>query len=182
MGDTTMHGLLSEMTKVGNPYKNGVFGRESYYTSVSFTIQDTVLDVTAKVDTGATYTIFGLNNSMFSELAEQIQNSTMRGRAYDASDTELRLYGYVVNDFRLTDDIVIDRIKLFFSADIGDKALLGMDILSLFDFQYLREKHQNYGTFWINNYHEVLKELHTRKLNKGIDYIDPILIANIEPR
>ena len=59
---------------------------------------------------------------------------------------------------------------------------LGMDILSLFDFQYLREKHQNYGTFWINNYHEVLKELHTRKLNKGIDYIDPILIANIEPR
>ncbi len=47
MGDTTMHGLRSEMTKVGNPYKNGVFGRESYYTSVSFTIQDTVFDLSA---------------------------------------------------------------------------------------------------------------------------------------
>ncbi len=74
----------------------------------------------------------------------------------------------------------MDKIKLFFSEDIGNKALLGMDILSLFDFQYLKEKRQNYGTFWINNYDEALKELQVRRLNKDIDYIDPILIAAID--
>ena len=104
----------------------------------------------------------------------------MIGRAYDASGTELKLYGYVVEKFRLTDEIVIDKIKLFFTEDIGNKALLGMDILSLFDFQYLKEKRQNYGTFWIDNYDKALKELQARKLNRDIDYIDPILIANID--
>lgn len=55
-----------------------------------------------------------------------------------------------------------------------------MDILSLFDFQYLKEKQQNYRTFWINNYDEALKDLQTRRLNKNIDYIDPILIAAVD--
>ena len=104
----------------------------------------------------------------------------MRGIAYDASGTELKLYGYIVENFRLTDEITLDKIKLFFSEDIGNKALLGMDILSLFDFQYLKEKRQNYGTFWINNYDEALKELQARRLNKDIDYIDPILIAAVD--
>lgn len=106
--------------------------------------------------------------------------SNMRGVAYDASGTELKLYGYIVDNFKLTDEIMLDKIKLFFSEEIGSKALLGMDILSLFDFQYLKEKRQNYGTFWINNYNETLKELQIRRLNKDIDYIDPILIANVE--
>ena len=114
------------------------------------------------------------------EYREKILQSSMIGRAYDASGTELKLYGYVVEKFRLTDEIVIDKIKLFFTEDIGNKALLGMDILSLFDFQYLKEKRQNYGTFWIDNYDKALKELQARKLNRDIDYIDPILIANID--
>ncbi len=94
------------------------------------------------------------------------------GVAYDASGTELKLFGYIVENFKLTDDIILDKIKLFFSEDIGSKALLGMDILSLFDFQYLKERRQNYGTFWINNYDEALKDLQTRRLNKDIDYIE----------
>ena len=114
------------------------------------------------------------------EYREKILQSSMIGRAYDASGTELKLYGYVVEKFRLTDEIVIDKIKLFFTEDIGNKALLGMDILSLFDFQYLKEKRQNYGTFWIDNYDKALKELQARNLNRDIDYIDPILIANID--
>ncbi|MCM1183060.1 MAG: hypothetical protein NC337_06785 [Roseburia sp.] len=109
-----------------------------------------------------------------------ILKSDMRGVAYDASGTELKLYGYVVENFRLTSDIILDKIKLFFSEDIGDKALLGMDIMSLFDFQYLKERRQNWGTFWINNYEDVLRELNNRKLNKDMDYIDPVLIANID--
>ena len=55
-----------------------------------------------------------------------------------------------------------------------------MDLLSLFDFQYLKEKGQNWGTFWINNYEQALKELYTRRFNKDMDYIDPILIAEVE--
>ena len=55
-----------------------------------------------------------------------------------------------------------------------------MEILILFYFKYLKEKRQNYGTFWINNYDEALKELQIRRLNKDIDYIDPILIANMD--
>lgn len=52
----------------------------------------------------------------------------------------------------------------------------------LFDFLYLKKKRQNYGTFWINNYDEALKDLQARRLNKDVDYIDPILIADVEDR
>lgn len=121
-----------------------------------------------------------MENSYIKPFKDKLLKSSMRGIAYDASGTELKLYGYIVEDFRLTDEITLDKIKLFFSEDIGNKALLGMDILSLFDFQYLKEKRQNYGTFWINNYDEALKDLQTRRLNKDIDYIDPILIAAVD--
>ena len=121
-----------------------------------------------------------MENSYIKPFKDKLLKSSMRGIAYDASGTELKLYGYIVEDFRLTDEITLDKIKLFFSEDIGNKALLGMDILSLFDFQYLKEKRQNYGTFWINNYDEALKDLQPRRLNKDIDYIDPILIAAVD--
>lgn len=121
-----------------------------------------------------------MENSYIKPFKDKILKSNMRGIAYDASGTELKLYGYIVENFRLTDEITLDKIKLFFSEDIGNKALLGMDILSLFDFQYLKEKRQNYGTFWINNYDEALKDLQARRLNKDMDYIDPILIAAVE--
>ena len=138
------------------------------------------MNVITKIDTGATYTVIGLENSYIKPFKDKILKSSMRGIAYDASGTELKLYGYIVENFRLTDEITLDKIKLFFSEDIGNKALLGMDILSLFDFQYLKEKRQNYGTFWINNYDEALKDLQERRLNKDIDYIDPILIAVVD--
>ncbi len=124
--------------------------------------------------------MIGLYGDGLEDFKKSIMKSNMRGAAYDASGTELKLYGYIVDNFKLTDEIMLDKIKLFFSEEIGSKALLGMDILSLFDFQYLKEKRQNYGTFWINNYNEALKELQIRRLNKDIDYIDPILIANVE--
>lgn len=177
---SNLHKARSEMVKAGNPYKHGIFGRESYYTKLYYDIQDGNIVTTAKVDTGATYTVFGLKSSVLRSFSDRILKSNMRGLAYDASGTELRLYGYVVENFRLTDDIIIDKIKLFFSEDIGDRALLGMDILSLFDFQYIKEKRQNYGTFWINNYEDTLRELRTKRLNNDTNYIDPILIANVE--
>ena len=169
----------SELGKVANPITHA-FNRESYFTDISFDIGNKPLKVTTKIDTGATYTVIGMENSYIKPFKDKILKSNIRGTAYDASDTELKLYGYIVENFKLTDEITLDKIKLFFSEDIGNKALLGMDILSLFDFQYLKEKRQNYGTFWINNYDEALEELQARRLNKDIDYIDPILIAAVD--
>lgn len=169
----------SELEKAANPATKA-FNRESYFTKTSFDINNKTVRVTTKIDTGATYTVIGLENKGLIRFKDKILNSNMRGTAYDASGTELKLYAYIVENFRLTDEITLDRIKLFFSEDIGNKALLGMDVLSLFDFQYLKEKRQNHGTFWINNYDEALKDLQTRRLNKDIDYIDPILIAAVD--
>lgn len=169
----------SELKKKANPATKA-FNRESYFTDIKFDLNTKPIKITTKIDTGATYTVIGMENSYIKPFKDKLLKSSMRGIAYDASGTELKLYGYIVEDFRLTDEITLDKIKLFFSEDIGNKALLGMDILSLFDFQYLKEKRQNYGTFWINNYDEALKELQVRRLNKDIDYIDPILIAAID--
>ena len=163
--------MRTELIKIRDPFKK-VFDRRSYYTKIEYTINNESIVTNMKIDTGADYSLL--------EFRKEILKSNMVGIAYDASGTELKLYGYIVENFRLTDEITLDKIKLFFSEDIGNKALLGMDILSLFDFQYLKEKRQNYGTFWINNYDEALKDLQARRLNKDIDYIDPILIAAVE--
>ena len=161
----------AEMKKRANPITHA-FNRESYFTRIRFKIDNNLVNVTTKIDTGATYTVIGLENSYIKPFKNKILKSNMIGTAYDASGTELKLYGYIVENFRLTDEITLDKIKLFFSEDIGNKAL--------FDFQYLKEKRQNYGTFWINNYDEALKELQARRLNKDINYIDPILIAAVD--
>lgn len=170
----------SEMKKTANPITHA-FNRESYFTKVGFKIDHKLLKITTKIDTGATYTVIGLGMDELEDFKHNILQSNMRGVAFDASGTELKLYGYIVENFKLTDEILLDRIKLFFSEDIGNKALLGMDILSLFDFQYIKEQRQNYGTFWINNFNEALEEVRTRRFNKDLDYIDPILIADLEP-
>ena len=126
----------SEVKKKANPATRA-FNRESYFTDIKFGINSKSLKITAKIDTGATYTVIGLESSYLKPYKSEIMQSDMRGIAYDASGTQLKLYGYIVEKFRLTDEITLGRIKLFFSEDIGSKALLGMDILSLFDFQYL---------------------------------------------
>ena len=171
--------MRTELIKIRDPFKK-VFDRRSYYTKIEYTINNESIVASMKIDTGADYTIIGLTDDSLLEYRKEILQSNMIGTAYDASGTELKLYGYIVENFRLTDEITLDKIKLFFSEDIGNKALLGMDILSLFDFQYIKEKRQNYGTFWINNYDEALEELQARRLNKDIDYIDPILIAAVD--
>ena len=75
--------------------------------------------------------------------------------------------------------IIIPKLLIFFSKELKDKAILGMDILSLFDFQYLREKRSTNGTFWINNYQDVLDNISKRMLNQELDYLDPSLILSI---
>ena len=106
-----------------------MFDRRSYYTKIEYTINNESIVASMKIDTGADYTIIGLTDDSLLEYRKEILQSNMIGTAYDASGTELKLYGYIVENFRLTDEITLDKIKLFFSEDIGNKALLGMDIL-----------------------------------------------------
>lgn len=103
----------SEMKKKANPITHA-FNRESYFTKIGFRIDNKLVKVTSKIDTGATYTVIGLCGDEMEEFRSNILKSNMRGVAYDASGTELKLFGYIVENFKLTDDITLDKIKLFF--------------------------------------------------------------------
>lgn len=132
-----------------------------------------------KVDTGASYTVIGLDYPGIDRYTNEIMSNNINNEAFDASGSKLNLNGYVVENFQLTEDIIIPKLLIFFSKELKDKAILGMDILSLFDFQYLREKRSTNGTFWINNYQDVLDNISKRMLNQELDYLDPSLILSI---
>lgn len=166
-------GERSQISKVGNPYRGGSHNRVYYYTDISFTLDDEDIELTVKVDTGASHTVIGLLNEDIEHYTEKIISSEFNGEAYDASGSKLELKGYVVENFQITEDITIPKILIWFSKDMKDKAVLGMDILSLFDFQYLRDKHSTNGTFWVNNYTPVLKKIERKIANLDIDYLDP---------
>ena len=48
----------SEMSKEANPITHA-FNRESYFTRIRFKIDNNLVNVTTKIDTGATYTVIG---------------------------------------------------------------------------------------------------------------------------
>lgn len=65
----------------------------------------------AKVDTGATHTILGLRNNALKPFANKIILNNNQSSALTASDEEIKLYGYIVTDFWITQDILIPKIK-----------------------------------------------------------------------
>lgn len=93
--------MTTELIKIRDPFKK-VFDRRSYYTKIEYTVNNESIVSNMKIDTGADYTIIGLMDDGLSEYREMILHSGMTGRAYDASGTELKLYGYIVENFRLT--------------------------------------------------------------------------------
>ena len=92
----------TELKKKANPATRA-FNRESYFTDIKFVLNTKPVKITTKIDTGATYTVIGLENKGLIRFKDKIMKSSMRGIAYDASGTELKLYGYIVENFRLTD-------------------------------------------------------------------------------
>lgn len=164
--------LGTELERVGNPYKNNVINRTAYYINVYFTINGKKVFIPMKVDTGAAYTVIGTYNTKIEKWRDIINKSNMAGKAYDASDNEINLRGYILSNFRLTKDIIFPKIKIFFSDTLGDRAVLGMDILSLFDFQYKHEKGNMLGTFWINNWEEHMEQIDRILQKKKLDYLD----------
>lgn len=180
---TQYKSMRTELERVGNPYKNNQINRTAYYTNVYFEINGKKVFIPMKVDTGATYTVIGTYNTKIEKWRDIINKSNIVGKAYDASNTEINLRGYILSNFRLTKDIIFPKIKIFFSDTLGDRAVLGMDILSLFDFQYRHEKGNMIGTFWINNYEEYLQKINNILKKKNLDYLDAeqiFLLDNFE--
>lgn len=152
-------------SRIYNPQRNKHF-RTSYYTEVRFAYREEDVDIEVKVDTGSPYTIIGTRNRKLGddikESIEKMDNSN-ETVAEDASGSEVRLKEVIVEKFMLTEDI-------------GEKAVLGMDILSLFDFQYIRND-KTFYIYYANNYLEDIKRNST---NKEDDYINPDKIGLID--
>lgn len=178
--DTPKQSEYTLVEKVGNPYKYNSFSRFAYYTDIEFNLFGKNIFLPMKVDTGSTYTVIGLKNKAVMKYKEQILQSSINKGAYDASGDRLALKGIVVENFKLTDDIIIPKIKIYFSEDIDDKALLGMNIMSLFEHFYKFDKNSTNGTYRIYNYKQQLSKLEDRMLNKELDYLDPELIDSID--
>ncbi len=156
----------------------GNYDRRAYFVKVSFSLMNIVANISVKIDTGASRTVIGINNAKIRQKIKEIilQEPVYSGRLESATGGEISYREAVVDDFYLTPDIVFPKIKLAFSEDIGNKALLGMDILSLFSFMYDRKKCELclMDCDTVNNYIE------QHCFNKESGYIDPSLIAEID--
>lgn len=169
-----------EMKKMGNPFNEGKFERNNYYTDVKFELFGKKIEALFKIDTGASYTVVGLSNECVTRFKDKILRTGLKGTAYDASDSTLNLKGIVVQNFEVADRVTIPELLIFFSEELGTKAVLGMDILSLFNFQYVQERGYNCGTFWLNNPEESLDKMLLNMKKKGLSYIDPVNILEID--
>jgi len=170
--NTPNKSIRTELERVGNPYKNNQINRAAYYTNVYFEIKGKKVFIPMKIDTGATYTVIGTCNTKIEKWRNIINASDIRRTAYDASNKPIDLRGYILSNFRLTKDIIFPKIRIFFSDELGDRAVLGMDILSLFDFQYKQEKGNMLGTFWINNWESHMEKIYGILKRKHLDYLD----------
>ncbi len=172
-------GLRSELVRVPEPETNSTL-RNKYYTKLRFNCNGLKLMHTVKVDTGASYTVISLNEISNKYIVNEIKTNGVKEKSlFSATNTPINIFSYIVDELTLTEEIVFPcKVKIFLSDNIT-RSVLGMDILSLFDFQYLREPRQIKGTFWINNYTHVLKNIEKRKINADNNYIEPMSIADI---
>ena len=164
--------MICELKNIGNPKRRGTVRRTEYYTRVKLMTDGYSIPITMKVDTGASCTVIGINNNLPTSLLERIENSSITGTLVDASGSDLIVKGVKLEKLILTDKIVIPEILMFFSSDMNDRSVLGMDILSLFDFHYKKDKGSSSGTFWINNSDSVISELLDTMKKRKLEYID----------
>lgn len=128
--------------------------RFSYYTLLDIEFYGKRKKLQFKLDTGSPYTIIGLDllkkNGI--DLTKEIEKTGFQDKLLDASGRNVRIAPYIVKHFHLTEEICLTDVLIYISPDIKERAVLGMDLLSLFDFQYKWERNSMTGTFWINNY------------------------------
>lgn len=156
----------------------GNYDRRSCFVKVSFNLMNISSNINVKIDTGASRTVIGTNNAKIRQKIKDIilQEPVCKGRLESATGGEISYREVVVDDFYLTPDVVFPKIKLAFSEDIGSKALLGMDILSLFSFMYNRKE----GELCLMDCDTVNRYIERHCFNKELGYVDPSLIAGID--
>lgn len=169
-----MSNLRSELTRSNPPYKINTNNRFSYYTTIEFVIDNMRRHIQFKVDTGSPHTIIGIEllAKKGVHIDQRILQNTPSTNLKAATDSDVNIYPYTVKEFQLTDEICFENIQIYLSYEIKYRAVLGMDILSLFDFQYKHEKGNMLGTFWINNYEEHLQKINDILKKKKLDYLD----------
>lgn len=148
--------------------------RFSYYTLLTLNLSGKVKKLQFKLDTGSPYTIIGLDllkkNGM--DLTKELEEAGFQDELFDASGRNVRIAPYIVRSFNITDEIKLSDVLIYISPDIENRAVLGMDLLSLFDFQYQWEVSSMLGTFWINNYVARRKFIDKMLAEKSLKILD----------
>lgn len=151
--------------------------RLRYYHTLDFMLNDAKVTVDCKIDTGSPVTIIGMKNRYVEYYANYIrQHGAQASNLESATRGDISRYILTVQDLRLTDEIIFPEVTISFSDDIGDKALIGMDLLTLFSFKYsLKDK--LISLFYNQNY---LEEIYKKQMNKDTKTIMPEMIADID--
>ena len=151
-----------------------------YYLDIKFKVNNRVIKVILKLDTGSPYTVISLNNIKANnvEVYKYIKkNVNISKYIRDASGNNIDLRKIDVFDFKFTEDIIFDKISIYFSESLRTRSVLGMDIISLFMHTYRLDTHSTSGTYWIHNYEDSFKRFSNLKDENG--YYNPSGILSL---
>lgn len=132
-----MEYIRSELVRVRHPQdENGLL----YYTPISFEINNEKVEIPMKVKTGTDISIIGINSIKSESLKKFILSKEIIGETTDIFGEKIDLREHVVENLRLTDKIVIPKIRVFLSETLNIDAWLGMDVLGRYTFEYCNKK------------------------------------------
>lgn len=150
--------------------------RLKYYCDITYELNGEIIVSNCKVDTGSPVTIIGLHHrDLVRHINYVVRDENIVNPLVSATGNTVTRYRLPVRNFELTDDIVFPEIMINFSEDIGSRALIGMDLLSMFTFKY-SQKDKLISLFYEDNY---LEQLHRKQMNRSITAIMPEMIADI---
>ena len=144
-----------------------------YYTDVKFFVNNLDINVTLKIDTGSPYTIIGLSKlDSYKKIKNYIlDNSEVIDPIQDASGNAVDLRTFVVENFYLTKDVVFDKVLIYFSDVMNNKAVLGMDIISIFAHSYILDGNNTSGVYWLHSIETAIERL--EKFKSELGYYNP---------
>lgn len=112
------------------------------------------------------------------KIAREIGNEEIVGICFDDERENIMSVDTIFykGNLALTEDIKFPEVTISFSDDIGEKALIGMLLLTLFSLKYsLRDKLMS--LFYNDNY---IEEIYKKQLNKDTKIIMPEMITDID--
>ena len=129
--------IHSEFKKVRHPQdENGLL----YYTPISFEINNEKVEVPMKIKTGTDISIIGINSIKSESLKQFILSKPTIGEKTDIFGAKIDLREHIVENLRITDRIIIPKMRIFFSETLNMDAWLGMDVLSRYTLEYSNRK------------------------------------------